>query len=115
MSKFHKNYHSALTTLKQEMATLFSKCLNKKDLQQFIDNRNYYNASWEIHNLMQYGSPYSFSNKVKEISKIISDPELRVSLYKLNLETKSMMDNIKVGLMKCKASFLLATIYYLRN
>jgi len=115
MSKFHKNYHEALITLKSEMVSLFSKCLNKSKLQQFIDNRNYYNASWEIHNLMQQGCPYSFSRKIKEIRKIITNPELRHSLYKLNLETKSKIDNIKILLMKYKASFFLATLYLIRK
>lgn len=64
---------------------------------------------------MQKGSPYSFLKKIKKISTIINDRGLRLALPHLNLESKTKMDHIKIALMKCKFSFLLATLYCLKN
>lgn len=114
MGRFHSGYQTALEILKEQMVKLFSKSLSDEDLSQFIHNRNYYNATWEIHNLMQKDSPYGFVETVRQIHKIITEPQLRTSLPLLKLETNSPVEKIKIALMKCRASLLLALIYKLK-
>lgn len=43
VGRYHENFHEATSVLNFEMVKLFSKYLNKAELQQFINNRKFYN------------------------------------------------------------------------